>query len=157
MYLENKLRQPGALTTAGSPVDLGAIDAPAFIFGSREDHIVPWETAFKSMGILNTAKPKHNRFVLGASGHIAGVINPAAKGKRSYWTNDAKPKGKAKPLDAQVWIDGATEHKGSWWPEWSAFLADHGGADVQAPAAPGNAQYRPIEPAPGRYVKVRAD
>jgi polyhydroxyalkanoate synthase len=157
MYLENKLRQPGALSTAGAKVDLGAIEAPAFIYGSREDHIVPWEAAYKSMQILNAAKPKNNRFILGASGHIAGVINPASKGKRSYWTNDAKPKARGKPLDAQGWIDGATEHKGSWWPEWSAFLAQHGGEEVKAPATPGNEHYRPIEPAPGRYVKVRAD
>jgi polyhydroxyalkanoate synthase len=157
MYLENKLRQPGALSTAGSRVDLGKIDAPAFIFGSREDHIVPWEAAFKSMGILNPNKPENNRFVLGASGHIAGVINPASKGKRSYWTNDARPNGKGGPLDPQGWLDGATEHKGSWWPEWAAFLAEHGGDDVKARGKLGNKQYKPIEAAPGRYVKVRAD
>lgn len=157
MYLENKLRQPGALTTAGSKVDLGAIDAPVFIYGSREDHIVPWEAAFKSLGILNPEKAKNNRFLLGASGHIAGVINPASKGKRSYWTNDARPKGKAKPLGPQAWLEGAAEHKGSWWPEWSAFLTEHGGKDVKARSKLGNKQYAPIEAAPGRYVKVRAD
>jgi polyhydroxyalkanoate synthase len=157
MYLENKLREPGALTTAGSKVDLGAIDVPVFIYGSREDHIVPWEAAFKSLGILNPGKAKNNRFLLGASGHIAGVINPASKGKRSYWTNDARPKGKAKPLEPQAWFEGATEHKGSWWPEWSAFLTEHGGKDVKARSKLGNKQYAPIEAAPGRYVKVRAD
>jgi polyhydroxyalkanoate synthase len=157
MYLENQLCKPGALTTAGSQIDLGAIDAPVFIYGSREDHIVPWEAAFKTMGLLNAAKPKNNRFILGASGHIAGVINPASKGKRSYWTNDAKPKGKARPFNAQEWMEGSTEQKGSWWPEWSAFLADHGGKDVSAPGTFGNKQYPPIEAAPGRYVKVRAD
>jgi polyhydroxyalkanoate synthase len=157
MYLENKLRQPGCLHTAGVPVDLGAIDAPVFIFGSREDHIVPWNAAFRSMGLLNPGKPKNNRFVLGASGHIAGVINPASKGKRSYWTNDAKPKAKAKVPDAAAWFEGATEHKGSWWPEWSAFLAEHGGKDVKARSKLGNKEYVPIEAAPGRYVKVRAD
>jgi polyhydroxyalkanoate synthase len=157
MYLENQLCKPGTLTTAGSQIDLGAIDAPVFIYGSREDHIVPWEAAFKSMGLLNAAKPKNNRYILGASGHIAGVINPASKGKRSYWTNDAKPKGKAKTLSAQEWIEGSTEQKGSWWPEWSTFLADHGGEDIKAPSTFGNKQYPPIEAAPGRYVKVRAD
>ena len=109
-----------------------------FIYGSREDHIVPWDAAFKSMGLLNPGKPKNNRFVLGASGHIAGVINPASKGKRSYWTNDAKPKAKAKPLDADAWFEGATEHKGSWWTEWAAFLAEHGGKDVKARSKLGN-------------------
>jgi polyhydroxyalkanoate synthase len=157
MYLENKLREPGALDAAGAKIDLGAIDAPTFIYGSREDHIVPWDAAFKSMDILNPGKPKNNRFLLGASGHIAGVINPASKGKRSYWTNDPKPRAKAKPLDAPGWLAGATEHKGSWWPEWSAFLAEHGGKDVKARGKPGNKQYSPIEAAPGRYVKVRAD
>jgi polyhydroxyalkanoate synthase len=157
MYLENKLREPGALDAAGAKIDLGAIDAPTFIYGSREDHIVPWEAAFKSMDILNPGKPKHNRFVLGASGHIAGVINPASKGKRSYWINDPKPKAKAKALDAPGWLAGAAERKGSWWPEWSAFLAEHGGKDVKAPGKPGSKQYPTIEAAPGRYVKVRAD
>ncbi|MES3025412.1 MAG: class I poly(R)-hydroxyalkanoic acid synthase [Pseudomonadota bacterium] len=158
-YLENSLKVAGKLEVAGSPVDLGAIDAPVFVYGSREDHIVPWNAAYASMQILNPGNPKANRFVLGASGHIAGVINPASKGKRSYWTNDAKPKvGKgAKPVAQDAWLDGATEHKGSWWPEWAAFLAEHGGKDVKARTKLGNAQHKPVEPAPGRYVKVRAD
>ena len=87
-YLEDKLKVPGALTVAGVKVDLGAIDCPTFLYGSKEDHIVPWEAAFASMGLLNPKKPKNNRFVLGASGHIAGVINPASKNKRSYWVNE---------------------------------------------------------------------
>ena len=159
MYLENSLKEAGKLTIAGQTVDLGSIKAPAFIYGSREDHIVPWHSSYASTGLLNPGAPQANRFILGASGHIAGVINPASKNKRSYWTNDVKPKGKAKAkkLGAQEWLDGATEHKGSWWPEWSAFLAQHGGKDVPAPAALGNARYQPLEAAPGSYVKVRAD
>jgi polyhydroxyalkanoate synthase subunit PhaC len=153
-YLENSLKQAGKLTVAGSPVDLGAIDAPVFIYGSKEDHIVPWNAAYASMALLNPGKAKANRFVLGASGHIAGVINPASKKKRSYWTNDSKTR---KPVTAEGWFGGATEHAGSWWPEWAAFLADHGGKQVKAPAKPGNTRYKPVEPAPGRYVKVRAD
>ena len=154
-YLENKLKNPGALTVCGVPVDLGKIDAPVFMYGSKEDHIVPWQAAYASMGLLNPKKQKANRFVLGASGHIAGVINPAAKNKRSYWVNDKV--GKARPKDDAAWFAGAVEHKGSWWPEWAKFLAQHGGADVPAPEAPGNAQYTTLEPAPGRYVKARAD
>lgn len=154
MYLENNLREGGKLTVAGHPVNLASIAAPAFIFGSREDHIVPWTAAFESMSLLNPKKPNANRFVLGASGHIAGVINPASKNKRSYWVNDAN--GKARPKTAAAWFEGATEHKGSWWPEWANFLAEHGGKDIAAPAQPGNKSYRPIEPAPGRYVRVRA-
>jgi len=155
-YLENSLKQPGRLTVAGEAVDLGAIDCPVFVYGSREDHIVPWTSAFESVNILNPKKPEHNRYVLGASGHIAGVINPASKKKRSYWTNDELKRKNGK-LDAEAWIKGATEHPGSWWPEWAAFLAEHGGKDVKPPAQPGNAQYQPVEPAPGRYVKVKAD
>ena len=154
-YLENSLKQAGKLTVAGEKVDLGSINCPVFVYGSKEDHIVPWTAAYASMNILNPNNPKANRFVLGASGHIAGVINPASKNKRSYWTNDARSKGK--PAQAQAWAGGATEHSGSWWPEWAAFLADHGGKDIKAPSKLGNASFKPVEPAPGRYVKVRAD
>jgi polyhydroxyalkanoate synthase subunit PhaC len=154
MYLENNLKQAGKLTVAGEKVDLGSIAAPVFVYGSREDHIVPWTAAYASLSLLNPGKPGANRFVLGASGHIAGVINPASKKKRSYWTNDSKRKG---VVAASDWMAGATEHAGSWWPEWSQFLADHGGKDVKAPAKLGNAKFKPIEDAPGRYVKVRAD
>ena len=151
MYLENALRDPGALKVRGEPVDLGKINAPAFIYGSREDHIVPWEAAYASTTLLNPKKPNRNRFVLGASGHIAGVINAPAKKKRSYWRSDKTP------ADAAEWLRGAQEQPGSWWPEWAAFLAEYGGAQVGAPRKYGNAAYPPIEPAPGRYVRVRAD
>lgn len=154
-YLEDKLKVPGALTVAGVPVDLGSIDCPVFLYGSKEDHIVPWEAAFASMGLLNPKKPKQNRYVLGASGHIAGVINPASKNKRSYWVNEAG--GRTRPKTAAEWLAGATEKKGSWWPEWAKFLAEFGGKDVEPPAAPGSQRYCAIEPAPGRYVKARAD
>ena len=154
-YLENRLKTPGALTVCGVPVDLGTIDAPVFVYGSKEDHIVPWSAAYASMSLLNPKNQKANRFVLGASGHIAGVINPASKNKRSYWVNDKG--GKSRPKNDAAWMDGAVEHKGSWWPEWAKFLADNGGVEVPAPAAPGNAQYAALEPAPGSYVKARAD
>ncbi|KFC65142.1 class I poly(R)-hydroxyalkanoic acid synthase [Massilia sp. LC238] len=154
-YLENKLKVPGALSVCGVPVDLGRIDCPVFLYGSKEDHIVPWEAAFASMNLLNPKNPKANRYVLGASGHIAGVINPASKNKRSYWVNDKS--GKARPKTAEAWFAGASEQKGSWWPEWAKFLAQHGGAEVPAPSAFGNGRYQPLEAAPGRYVKARAD
>jgi polyhydroxyalkanoate synthase len=146
MYLQNELKQPGALTVCGEKVDLGRIRAPVFVYGSREDHIVPWTAAYRSIPLLKGER----RFVLGASGHIAGVINPPAKGKRSYWTNDALP------AQAEAWLDGATEHPGSWWTDWSAWLKPHGGKLVAAPKSPGNAKYPAIEPAPGRYVKAKA-
>ena len=159
-YLENSLKTPGKLTVAGAAVDLSSIDTPTFIYGSRDDHIVPWTSAYASMVLLNPGHAGRNRFVLGASGHIAGVINPASKKKRSYWTNDkaggARRGARTAPLDPDAWLAGADETPGSWWSEWAAFLAEHGGGQVKAPAKPGNRLYKPIEAAPGRYVKVRA-
>jgi len=150
LYLENRLKDPGALIIGGQQVDLGAIDAPTFIYGSREDHIVPWTSAFASMRLLNPKKPERNRFVLGASGHIAGVINPPAKKKRCYWVSEEPT------TDADAWLASATERPGSWWDEWADFLAEHAGKKVKAPAQYGNAKYTPIEAAPGRYVKAKA-
>ncbi len=149
-YLQNELKQPGKLTVCGEKVDLGAIEAPFFIYGSREDHIVPWTAAYNSVPLISGKK----RFVLGASGHIAGVINPPAKGKRSHWTND--PANGKLPATAEAWMAGATEHPGSWWTTWSDWLQPNGGKLVAAPKAPGSAKYKAIEPAPGRYVKVKA-
>jgi polyhydroxyalkanoate synthase len=149
-YLENRLRKPGDLTVAGNKVDLSKIDAPVFIYGSRDDHIVPWQAAYSSCSLLNPKNKKRNIFILGASGHIAGVVNPPAKKKRSYWTN---PKISA---NAQNWMDEAIENPGSWWPEWAKFLGEHGGKMVKTPAKSGNSKYQAIESAPGRYVKVRA-
>jgi polyhydroxyalkanoate synthase len=151
MYLENKLKDPGKVTVAGEKVELSKIDTPTFIYGSREDHIVPWTAGYASIGLLNPKKRARNRFVLGASGHIAGVINPPAKKKRSYWTNNEVP---ATP---DAWMKGAQEHPGSWWPEWIAFLQEYAGKQINAPRKLGNAEYKPIEPAPGRYVKVKAE
>lgn len=145
-YLQNDLRHPGRMTVCGAPVDFGQLDMPVYLYGSREDHIVPWTTAYASAALL----PGEKRFVLGASGHIAGVINPPAKKKRSYWT------GEALPANPQTWLASAQEHPGSWWTDWSAWLARHGGTRKAAPRAAGNEQYKPIEPAPGRYVKARA-
>jgi polyhydroxyalkanoate synthase len=146
MYLQNELRKPGALTVCGEKIDLGKIQAPFYIYGSREDHIVPWMAAYRSVSLVKGKR----RFVLGASGHIAGVINPPAPRKRSHWTNDKLPE------QAQDWFDSATEHAGSWWPDWSAWLAPHGGARVAAPRRYGSRHHPVIEPAPGRYVKAKA-
>ncbi|SFI23407.1 polyhydroxyalkanoate synthase [Collimonas sp. OK307] len=151
MYLDNSLKDAGKLTVDGQKIDLGKIDAPTFIYASREDHIVPWTSAYASVALLNPKNPKLNRFVLGASGHIAGVINPPAKKKRSYWTNEKIAK------DADTWLAAAVEHPGSWWTGWAEFLSGHAGKQVAAPRKAGNATYGVIEPAPGRYVKVRAE
>jgi polyhydroxyalkanoate synthase len=150
MYLENKLLIPGRLSVSGDPVDLGRVQTPTFIYASREDHIVPWASAYVTTALINTGKRSNNRFVLGASGHIAGVINPPAKKKRSYWTNDELPAA------ADQWLAEATEHAGSWWPEWADFLSSHAGEMIAAPKKYGNTRHKAIEPAPGRYVKVKA-
>jgi polyhydroxyalkanoate synthase len=145
-YLENNLKVPGKVTVCGEPVDLRRLDLPTFLYASREDHIVPWHSAYDTVHVL----PGKKQFVLGASGHIAGVINPPTKKKRSHWTNARLPK------TAQAWFDGATEHPGSWWPLWSDWLKLHAGKLVAAPKKPGDARHPPIEPAPGRYVKAKA-
>jgi polyhydroxyalkanoate synthase len=152
-YLSNELKQPGALTVCGEKVDLGAIKAPFYVYGSREDHIVPWTGAYRSTPLLKGAggaRGKGTRFVLGASGHIAGVINPPANKKRSHWTNDATPPS------AEAWFDGATERAGSWWPDWSGWLRPLGGKQVPAPKSYGGRTFKAIEPAPGRYVKAKS-
>ena len=113
--------------------------------GTREDHIVPWRTAYRTTRLLGGDM----RFVLGASGHIAGIVNPASKNKRSYWSSESFPD------DADAWLAEATEKPGSWWPDWDAWLEGFGGGRVKARARLGNAKFKPIEPAPGRYVRHR--
>jgi len=148
-YHENKLAKPNALTVCGQKIDLGNIDIPAYIYGSREDHIVPIGGAYASTQLL----PGKKRFVMGASGHIAGVINPPAKKKRSHWIRDD---GKFPKTQAE-WLAGAQEHPGSWWTDWAQWLKGHAGKQIPAPKAYGNGKaYKAIEPAPGRYVKARA-
>jgi poly[(R)-3-hydroxyalkanoate] polymerase subunit PhaC len=146
-YLENKLRVPGALTNCGVPVDLGAVDRPSFILATREDHIVPWRAAYRSLGLLGGEK----KFVLGAAGHIAGVVNPAAAGKRSFWFSENYSE------NPDNWFAQAKEERGSWWPAWSQWLEGFKGGTREAPTQTGGGQYRAIEPAPGRYVKQKAN
>jgi polyhydroxyalkanoate synthase len=145
-YLENKMREPGGTTALGEPVDLATIDVPTFVYASKEDHIVPWKTAYESTQLVGGDVV----FVLGASGHIAGVINPPAKNKRNYWKGDLDP-------DPERWFEAAEKVPGSWWPAWYAWLAPHGGTKVNARKTPGNAEFTAIEPAPGSYVKAKAE
>ena len=157
-YLQNKLREPGAVVVAGQPVDFRSIDLPTFVYASKEDHIVPWKSAYASTQLLTGDVT----FVLGASGHIAGVINPPAKKKRNYWV--ARGAGAAEdteaaatfPADPEQWLEAAEKVPGSWWPAWYEWLAPHGGMKVAARKTPGNAQYRPVEEAPGSYVREKA-
>ena len=145
-YLENKLRVPNALTNCGVAIDLGRVKLPMFGLATREDHIVPWRSAYRTLQLLGG---DDKEFILGASGHIAGVVNPASKNRRSHWV------GAPYSHDPDAWLEGATEHKGSWWPRWAKWLDAHGGGKRKAPARAGNAKYKPIESAPGRYVRHR--
>jgi polyhydroxyalkanoate synthase len=143
-YVENNLRVPGRTVQCGMPVDLSKVEVPTYMYASREDHIVPWRTAYASTNVLGGFD---HTFVLGASGHIAGVINPASKNKRNYWIG-AEP-----GANADDWLADAHEVPGSWWTHWSAWLRKHGGATVPARKKLGNRKYRSIEPAPGSYVR----
>ena len=148
-YLENNLVQPGKLTVCGEKLDLGQLTLPVYIYGSREDHIVPINAAYASTQVL----PGKKRFVMGASGHIAGVINPPAKNKRSHWI---RADGKL-PATLEQWLEGATEHAGSWWTDWSNWLKAHAGKQIAAPKTYGKgAKFKAIEPAPGSYVKQKS-
>jgi polyhydroxyalkanoate synthase subunit PhaC len=146
-YLENKLVQPGGVQVCGQAIDLGLIDVPVYIYGSREDHIVPWQSAYASLKALKGCQ-RQARFVLGASGHIAGVINPPQPVKRSHWVG-AKTR---LPAAADTWFESAQEYPGSWWPDWQAWLATQAGALKRAPQKQGSRAHPVIEAAPGRYV-----
>jgi polyhydroxyalkanoate synthase len=125
---------------------------PAYVFAARDDHIVPWHAAYASARVLPGTNGKDVRFVLGASGHIAGTINAPAKNKRNYWVVD----NMALPADSNAWLANAKEVPGSWWPDFARWLAGFGGVQKPAPKVYGNAKYKPIEPAPGHYVKEKA-
>jgi polyhydroxyalkanoate synthase len=146
MYLENNLIVRDRLTVCGTPVDLQAIDIPSYVLATQEDHIVPWRSAYRTTQLVGG----ESQFVLGASGHIAGVINPASKNKRSYWT------GGKRGDEADQWLAGSTETPGSWWTHWIKWLAPKAGESVPARRKLGNRKFSVIEPAPGRYVKVKA-
>ena len=144
-YLQNDLVKPNAVSLCGQKIDLSKIKCPTYIYASQEDHIVPWRSAYESTQIL---KGK-NRFVLGASGHIAGVINPPAKNKRYYFENN-----QIEPT-AEEWLAGATEHKGSWWPNYTDWLAQFGGKKIAAKKTVGSTKYKPLLAAPGKYAKEK--
>jgi polyhydroxyalkanoate synthase len=157
-YLENNLRVPNKVRCCGESLDLGRIRVPTYVFAAREDHIVPWKAAYASARVMPgvDGKGRDVRYVLGASGHIAGSINPPSKNKRSYWTHGGFGREGGLPADSDTWLAGATEHPGSWWNDWTKWLAQYGGPMKPAPKDYGNAKYKAIEPAPGRYVKEKA-
>ena len=144
MYQANLLREPGGIELSGVPIDLGKIKTPSYFLSTREDHIAPWKSTYQGTQLLGGKK----RFVLAASGHIAGVVNPPDGGKYNHWINESLPP------DPDAWLAGATELAGSWWPDWHRWILAHGKAQVPA-RTPGDGKLPALEDAPGRYVKVR--
>jgi len=144
MYLENRLREPGGVKIDRTAIDLGRIKTPAFFLSTREDHIAPWKSTYLGAKLL--AGPVH--FVVGGSGHVAGVVNPPSGNKYGYWTNPALPE------QADQWMAAARENPGSWWLEWDRWVQPFVGKTVPA-RHPGDGGLTVIEDAPGTYVKVR--
>jgi polyhydroxyalkanoate synthase len=147
MYLKNALKEPGGVRLAGVPIDLRKIEVPAYFISTVEDHIAPWKSTYLGARILGGPV----RFVLGGSGHIAGIINPPAANKYCYWTNGELPP------TPEAWQAGATRHDGSWWTDWQRWIdAQNGGERVPA-RIPGSGKLKVLEDAPGSYVSVRLD
>jgi len=144
MYLQNKLVEPGGITLGGVPIDLSTIKTPVYWLSTKDDHIAPWKSTYMATQIYKGPK----RFVLSASGHIAGVINPPVSNKYCYWTNPKTPE------DADTFFEGAKQHDGSWWPDWQKWVKKYANGEVDA-RVPGDGKLDAIEDAPGSYVKVR--
>ena len=144
MYQANLLKEPNGIELSGVGIDLARVKTPAYFLSTREDHIAPWKSTYRGTQLLGGKK----RFVLAASGHIAGVVNPPEGGKYNHWINDALPP------DPEAWLAGATELAGSWWPDWHRWILAHGKAQVEA-RVPGDGKLPALEDAPGSYVKVR--
>ncbi len=145
MYQQNDLVKPGAIELAGVPIDLQRIRVPSYVLATREDHIAPWKSSYRATQIYRGQV----RFVLAASGHIAGVVNPPESGKYSHWINENLPP------DPEEWFRGATELAGSWWPDWQRWIGSHDKAQVPA-RIPGEGGLPALGDAPGEYVKVMA-
>ncbi len=144
MYQKNLLCQPGGITLCDTPIDLTTIKVPVYILATREDHIAPWKSTYAATQLYSGK----TRFVLGGSGHIAGVINPPAANKYGYCTNPELAD------NAEEWLAGAEQQEGSWWSDWQSWIAPNTGKQVAA-RVPGDGKLKVIEPAPGRYVKNR--
>jgi polyhydroxyalkanoate synthase subunit PhaC len=141
MYIKNLLGAPGGITLAGEPIDLAKVKVPSYFISTVEDHIAPWKTTYRGARYLGGPV----RFVLGGSGHIAGIVNPPAARKYHYWTNDSLPS------TPEQWFETATQHPGSWWDDWQAWIDGQNGGDAKVPAR------KPAgsEDAPGRYAMMR--
>lgn len=146
MYLENRLREPGGITITGIPVDIRDIDIPVYFLSTQDDHIAPWKSTYAGAKLVSGPV----RFVLGASGHIAGVINPPAANKYHYWTNKQNPL----PDSTEQWLQSATQNDGSWWTDWDSWVNKQSRQKVPA-RRPGDGGLEVIEDAPGSYVSTR--
>ena len=145
MYQLNDLCKPGAIEVLGTKIDLRKIKVPSYLISTREDHIAPWKSTYRGTQLYSGPV----RFVLAASGHIAGVVNPPEGGKYSHWTNEELP------ATADDWFAGATELAGSWWPDWNRWVSAHDKTMVPA-RVPGEGKLPALEDAPGSYVRVVA-
>jgi len=145
MYLKNLLGVPGGIELAGVPIDLSKVKLPAYFISAVEDHIAPWKTTYRGAKYLGGPV----RFVLGGSGHIAGIVNPPAAKKYHYWTNEAMP------ASAEEWYAGATQHPGSWWSDWQAWMEAQNAGDKVPAREPGDGALKVLEDAPGSYAMLR--
>ncbi len=145
MFMDNPLKSPAKIEVLGTPIDMSKVKVPAYVVAGVTDHITPWQACYQSKNILRGKID----FVLSSSGHIQSIVNPPTNPKAKYFLNTATPD------DAETWLAGAQEHAGSWWTHWSEWYRQHGGGEVDAPQAPGNAQFPAGDPAPGRYVHQR--
>ena len=143
MYINNNLSKPGGISLKGVPIDLSKIKTPIYLQAAKEDHIAPYPSVFKSTGLYGGPV----RFMLAGSGHIAGVINPPVAEKYQHWINEDQPK------DLDEWLEGAVEHKGSWWQDWDKWLSTHSGAKVNK-RIPGSGELEIIEDSPGTFVSI---
>jgi polyhydroxyalkanoate synthase len=148
MYMKNLLRVPGGITLAGVPIDLSKVKTPCYFVSTAEDHIAPWKGTY--LGATALGGPI--RFVLGGSGHIAGIVNPPSANKYGYWTNPAKQL----PASPDDWMATAQQHEGSWWTDWQAWVSGHDSSMVPA-RHPAKGKLKPLEDAPGSFVKFRLD
>ncbi|MEM6914603.1 MAG: class I poly(R)-hydroxyalkanoic acid synthase, partial [Pseudomonadota bacterium] len=145
VYLQNKLRQPGGLEMDGVAIDISKITTPVYVLATQDDHIAPWTSIYPTTQILGGDV----QFVLGGSGHIAGVINPPSK-RMKYGYRIAE----SHPPDPKTFLRTATQHEGSWWPHWTAWLEKLDGEKVLARKPAKRGTYKSIEPAPGHFVKA---
>ena len=148
MYMENRLVEPGGIEIDGTPIDLTKIKVPCYFISAIEDHIAPWKSTY--MGARRFTAPV--RFVLGGSGHIAGIVNPPAANKYGYWVNPAAKL----PETGEAWFEGAQQNAGSWWTDWQAWVTGHDAAQVD-PRDPAKGKLKALEDAPGSFVKARVD